>query len=718
MHESEKPRRIKQLPEHVVNKIAAGEILQRPSSAVKELVENSIDAKSTVINVTVQDAGFKLLQIQDNGSGIQKEDLKIICDRFTTSKLEQYKDLQSLTTHGFRGEALASISLVSSLLTIITKVANSDVAYKASYKEGKLCESIRPTAGNKGTQISIENIFFNMPLRRESLSNHNDEFHRISNLVTKYALHYYSVTFCLHKQGESASNDFRCNGTSTQKEKLGSIFGSSLAKDSMDFEISNCSELNFSCKGFVSRPCYVSKKYTFILFVNNRLVEFPSLKKALLNIYSVYLLKGNNPFIYLNVLVKGDEIDVNVHPTKEEVKMLHESEIIERVCKKVDQLLINSNSNQQFLVKTINPFPIAGNLSQAVLTPPRQEKHIGQQRDSLLNESVGSKSVELPYHMVRTDPTLQKLDPFLQKRGPSLGSLCSEPNSQNGPLRNSANFETTAHGGSDNDQTNQSFPEISANNSSFPPRRTFKLNSLLNLRKLIEDSSSDKMREIISNCTFVGSASPEIVFVQHATELWLVNFQCLCEQLFYQVIIYDFGNFGRFSFSSDSMTVSNLVELALRKSKKYKDVYSNDEEKLKNAVSEISEKFLSRSEMLLDYFSWNIDKKSGKIKSFPMLLRNFEPSFEILPELITDMGLKGVWNKEQECFDSFARIIAKYYAVTSRFWVHKPEKDWKYVHQHVLLPAMKLFLQPNSKYTQTFSQVASLSQLYKIFERC
>ena len=712
MGKSDELRPIRKLPEHVVNKIAAGEILQRPSSAVKELIENSIDAKSTLITVTVQDAGFKLLQLQDNGTGINKEDLNIICDRFTTSKLEQFTDLQSLTTHGFRGEALASISLVSSSFTIVTKTANSDLAFKASYTQGKLTGPIRPQAGNKGTLMSIENLFFNMPLRRESLANHSEEFNRISSLVTKYSLHYYWVGFALRRQGEAATNDFRTGPAESQRNKLADIYGSALAKDSIDLEITDCSELNLKCCGFVSRPCYVSKKYTFILFVNNRLIDFPLLKKSLLNIYTVYLLKGNNPFIYLNISIKGDEIDVNVHPTKEEVRMLHETEIVERISKKVDQILINANSNQQFLVKTINPF-LSSSSQTSVSTPKSKRDSLGAL--DVLNSSQRSNS-ETPQLMVRTDPKLQSLDPFFTKRK----SASVAPNQTSDDLRpeDLSNVPSSSASVSNSNSEFRNSFDIQKSDRSYPPRRTFKLNSLLNLRNKVEQSSCSQFREIISNCTYVGSSSPDIAFVQHATELWLVNMEALSRQLFYQIIIYDFGNFGRFTFTSSTIFINQLAELALTKSPKYKETYSKDENMMHNHVKETQEKFCSRSAMFLDYFSWQVDPESGQVKSFPLLLRNYEPSFEILPELVVELALKGCWDKEQECFDSFARIISNYYAISSRFWIHRPEDDWKYAHEHILLPAMKLFLQPNQSSSKYFNRIASLPQLYKVFERC
>lgn len=166
------PKRIRALDPQLVNRIAAGEIIQRPFNALKELIENCLDAGSTSINIQVKEGGLKLIQIQDNGCGIDKDDLKIVCERFTTSKLKEFDDLKTINTFGFRGEALASISHVSRL-TIVSRTHKSPCAYKAQYADGKLLnDSIKPCASAfVGTQITVEDLFYNSTIRRNALRN-------------------------------------------------------------------------------------------------------------------------------------------------------------------------------------------------------------------------------------------------------------------------------------------------------------------------------------------------------------------------------------------------------------------------------------------------------------------------------------------------------------------------------------------------------------------
>jgi len=187
---------IKRLPESLVNKIAAGEVVTRPAAAIKEMIENSIDALSTHIGITIKEGGLKLISICDNGKGIQEQDLPILCHRFTTSKIQDYKDLTSILTFGFWGEALASISLVSHV-EVITMSETSNVAFKAVYEDGNMISKTL-AAGNPGTMISVKDLFFNNRQRKESL-NPKEETDWILKLVQCYALHYPHINFSLKR---------------------------------------------------------------------------------------------------------------------------------------------------------------------------------------------------------------------------------------------------------------------------------------------------------------------------------------------------------------------------------------------------------------------------------------------------------------------------------------------------------------------------------------
>lgn len=264
------PGVIRKLDEVVVNRIAAGEIIQRPANALKELLENSLDAQSSHIQVQVKQGGLKLLQIQDNGTGIRKDDLGIVCERFTTSKLSKFEDLTHIATFGFRGEALASISHVAHL-SIQTKTAKERCGYKATYADGKLQGQPKPCAGNQGTIISIEDLFYNMPQRRQALRSPADEFQKLSEVLARYAVHNPRVGFTLRKQGE-AQPSIRTPIDSSRSENIRIIYGAAISKELLEF--SHRDEVfKFEAECLVTQVNYSAKKSQMLLFINNRLVE-------------------------------------------------------------------------------------------------------------------------------------------------------------------------------------------------------------------------------------------------------------------------------------------------------------------------------------------------------------------------------------------------------------------------------------------------------------
>uniref|UniRef100_A0A915NL31 Uncharacterized protein n=1 Tax=Meloidogyne floridensis TaxID=298350 RepID=A0A915NL31_9BILA len=193
-------------------------VVIRPVNAVKELVENSLDAGATEINVSIRAGGLELIKIQDNGHGINREELSIACCRFTTSKLREFEDLQKIQTFGFRGEALASISLVSNLI-ITSRTANEICASKACYREGKLIGQIERSAGLLGTTICVEKLFQNMPSRLAAFRQPNEEAHRIADILIRYSIHYPKISFS-YRRLDGNGYDFRTSGDGDQHSTI------------------------------------------------------------------------------------------------------------------------------------------------------------------------------------------------------------------------------------------------------------------------------------------------------------------------------------------------------------------------------------------------------------------------------------------------------------------------------------------------------------------
>lgn len=367
--------RIKKLDETVVNRIAAGEVVQRPSSAIKELIENSLDAGSINISVLVKNGGLDMLQIIDDGHGIHYDDLPIVCERFTTSKLTSFEDLQQIATFGFRGEALASITHVAKV-TILTRTNNSPCAYRAQYSDGKFAtgQEPKPAAGLVGTSISVEDLFYNMPTRKAAFKNTNDEYIRVLDVITKYSVHYSNVSFTCKKHGKATADLHTPRDDNRSPiDCIRIIYGAAVAKELIDFSFtrSTSEELpttstmpvsvqsiiqddnfNITVAGKVSSANYSQKKGVFLLFINGRLVESTALKKAVDQVYALYLPKGCHPFVYLSLSLPPPAVDVNVHPTKREVHFLRQDRIVEIVHEELLRLLTGSNNSRAFQVQS------------------------------------------------------------------------------------------------------------------------------------------------------------------------------------------------------------------------------------------------------------------------------------------------------------------------------------------------------------------------------
>lgn len=321
---------IVQLEETVINRIAAGEVVVRPANALKELLENSLDAGSQRVVVALKAGGLKMLRIEDDGHGIRQEDLPILCERFTTSKLRKYEDLTSIGTFGFRGEALASISHVGHV-TVTTMTARDSCAHVAQYSDGRLRAPPRPCAGTRGTTLVVEDLFYNNQTRRQALGKDSVEHAKVLEVVQKYAIHYPQVSFICRKAAGAVAELHTPGGPeATSWQAVSVVQGSALASQLFEFQAAS-EEPRFSCRGLATGPQWTTRSCSLTLFINNRLVECAPLRRAIEAVYVPVLPRHQHPWIYLALDLDPATVDVNVHPTKSEVQFLHEEAIAQQI---------------------------------------------------------------------------------------------------------------------------------------------------------------------------------------------------------------------------------------------------------------------------------------------------------------------------------------------------------------------------------------------------
>ena len=335
---------IKQLSEEVANQISAGEVVERPASVVKELVENSIDAESSRILVEIENGGKDLIRVKDNGIGIGKENIEKAFSRYATSKIEDISDLYSLNTLGFRGEALASISSVSKLTTL-TKAKDSLKGVKIIYHGGKKIKK-ETAACPEGTDIKVKDLFYNTPARYKYLKTKTTEFGHISKIITQESLSYPDIKFNLKHNNKSVLST---PGTGKLEDAIYAIYGEDIYSklNYLEFE-----DRYISVKGYISDPSLTrSSRIHEMFFVNKRSVYSRTLSKAVESAYKGLISKNKYPVVFLFVKLNPILVDVNVHPAKKQIKFSR-NKIIKSVVKKgIEEKLNDLNPAVQYKLK-------------------------------------------------------------------------------------------------------------------------------------------------------------------------------------------------------------------------------------------------------------------------------------------------------------------------------------------------------------------------------
>jgi DNA mismatch repair protein MutL len=395
---------IQKLPDQLINQIAAGEVIERPASVVKELVENAIDAGATRIEITIEGGGQKKISVKDNGAGMPPEDAALSIVRHATSKIKDAADLFKILTMGFRGEALASISAVSKM-TLETKMNQPGILEGTRLKIVNEEIKNQETAGLPGgTTVTVEELFFNLPARLKFLKKDLTELSYISSQVQKFILAHPEISFSLTYH-EKKVLSYEATAKPTLKNSIGEILGREVEKKLLPVEMKT-SEIEVT--GFVADPTLTrATREDQYFFINRRAITSPTLLKAVSEAYRTFIPNGRHGIVVLHMQLHPAQVDVNVHPAKKEVRFKEETQVFQVVKSAIRQAIMNGGASPQFYNPIQAPQPPEGG---AMFFPPFQGR-VGEgpkeifSRGSSLTER--SRSEQLPImHSVDSTPAL------------------------------------------------------------------------------------------------------------------------------------------------------------------------------------------------------------------------------------------------------------------------------------------------------------------------
>lgn len=417
-------RRIAVLDQNTIDKIAAGEVVERPSSVVKELVENAIDAGATAVTVEITDGGKKLIRITDNGSGMEEDQIPLAFLRHATSKIEKVEDLEHIASLGFRGEALSSIAAVSQV-ELITKTPSA-ISGNRYVIEGGVEHSLEELGAPEGTTFLVRNLFYNTPARSKFLKSDTTEANYIHTLMEQLALSHPEISF---KYIQNKQVKLHTSGNYSVKDVIYSVYGRDIAKALLEVEQENSF---MKITGFVGKPEIARGNRSFEnYYINGRYVKNNIITKAIENAYKGFLMQHKFPFVSLRMEMEGNDLDVNVHPAKREVRFAREQEVYDAIYDTVRNAL-----TRREMIPKVTLGPEETSRKEDVVKSSAVPEPFEQKR----REQIYGAPISRP-QPVRESPAsystmhLAKTEGILSEKNPSPALTPSEENLFTGTLR-------------------------------------------------------------------------------------------------------------------------------------------------------------------------------------------------------------------------------------------------------------------------------------------
>lgn len=397
-------RKIAVLDQNTIDKIAAGEVVERPSSVVKELVENAIDAGATAVTVEITDGGKKLIRITDNGSGMEEEQIPLAFLRHATSKIEKVEDLEHIASLGFRGEALSSIAAVSQV-ELITKTPSA-ISGNRYVIEGGMEHSLEELGAPEGTTFLVRNLFYNTPARSKFLKSDSTEANYIHTLMEQLALSHPEISF---KYIQNKQVKLHTSGNYSVRDVIYSVYGRDIAKALLEVEWENSF---MKITGFVGKPEIARGNRSFEnYYINGRYVKNNIITKAIENAYKGFLMQHKFPFVSLRMEMEGNDLDVNVHPAKREVRFAREQEVYDAVYDTVHTALTRREMIPKVTLGTDEPVKKEAKetvKSAAVPEPFEQKRREQIYKAGAAKSLVRESSVFTPLEETFFEGTLKK----------------------------------------------------------------------------------------------------------------------------------------------------------------------------------------------------------------------------------------------------------------------------------------------------------------------